>query len=156
MTGLHNGHAPARDNIPHYPTYLRDEDVTMAEVLRDDPGSTGMVTAVSGILTKQGVTLFSTEPGPGFRFADVSAGTAERLREVEVVEEAAGPAVVASYTVVFEGERPARTIFVCDLEDGRRTIAISEDTDLGQEATREEFCGRPGRIDGAGGLEVLG
>lgn len=34
MTGLHNGHTPARDNVPHYPTYLADDDVTVAEVLR--------------------------------------------------------------------------------------------------------------------------
>lgn len=34
MTGLHNGHTPARDNVPHYPTYLRDEDITLAEVLK--------------------------------------------------------------------------------------------------------------------------
>jgi len=34
MTGLHNGHAPARDNVPHYPTYLQDRDVTIAEVLK--------------------------------------------------------------------------------------------------------------------------
>ncbi len=34
MTGLHNGHTPARDNIPHYHTYLQEEDITMAEVLK--------------------------------------------------------------------------------------------------------------------------
>jgi len=34
MTGLHTGHAPARDNIPHYPTYLQAKDVTVAEVLK--------------------------------------------------------------------------------------------------------------------------
>ncbi len=34
MTGLHNGHTPARDNIPHYPTYLEDEDFTVAEMLK--------------------------------------------------------------------------------------------------------------------------
>jgi len=34
MTGLHNGHTPARDNVPHYHTYLRDKDVTIAEVLK--------------------------------------------------------------------------------------------------------------------------
>ncbi len=34
MTGRHNGHAPARDNVPHYATYLRDSDVTVAEVLQ--------------------------------------------------------------------------------------------------------------------------
>lgn len=34
MTGLHTGHAPARDNVPHYPTYLQEDDVTVAEVLQ--------------------------------------------------------------------------------------------------------------------------
>ncbi len=34
MTGLHNGHTPARDNIPHYHTYLQEKDVTVAEVLK--------------------------------------------------------------------------------------------------------------------------
>ncbi len=34
MTGLHGGHTPARDNVPHYPTYLGDDDVTIAEVLQ--------------------------------------------------------------------------------------------------------------------------
>jgi arylsulfatase A-like enzyme len=33
MTGLHNGHAVVRDNIPHYHTYLHHEDTTVAEVL---------------------------------------------------------------------------------------------------------------------------
>ena len=33
MTGLHNGHAPVRDNVPHYPSYLQDGDITIAEVL---------------------------------------------------------------------------------------------------------------------------
>lgn len=33
MTGFHNGHSPARDNIPHYSTYLEDRDLTIAEVL---------------------------------------------------------------------------------------------------------------------------
>lgn len=35
MTGLHAGHTVARDNVPHYPTYLEDEDITVAEVLGD-------------------------------------------------------------------------------------------------------------------------
>ena len=33
MTGLHNGHTPARDNIPHYHTYLKNEDITIAKIL---------------------------------------------------------------------------------------------------------------------------
>ena len=34
MTGLHNGHTAARDNVPHYRSYLEDRDVTVAEVLQ--------------------------------------------------------------------------------------------------------------------------
>lgn len=34
MTGLHGGHTPARDNIPHYHTYLQEKDITIAEVLK--------------------------------------------------------------------------------------------------------------------------
>lgn len=34
MTGLHNGHTAARDNVPHYRTYLYEEDITVAEVLK--------------------------------------------------------------------------------------------------------------------------
>ncbi len=34
MTGMHNGHSAARDNVPHYHTYLKDRDVTIAEVLK--------------------------------------------------------------------------------------------------------------------------
>jgi len=43
MTGLHNGHTPVRDNVPHYATYLQDSDVTMAEVLKQAGYRTGGV-----------------------------------------------------------------------------------------------------------------
>lgn len=43
MTGLHNGHAPARDNVPHYASYLQDSDRTLAEVLKAAGYRTGGV-----------------------------------------------------------------------------------------------------------------
>ncbi len=43
MTGLHNGHTPARDNIPHYSTYLEAEDLIIAEVLKQSGYATGGV-----------------------------------------------------------------------------------------------------------------
>ncbi|MDF1815441.1 MAG: exo-alpha-sialidase [Verrucomicrobiales bacterium] len=41
MTGMHNGHSIARDNVPHYSTYLKKEDVTVAEVLKEAGYRTG-------------------------------------------------------------------------------------------------------------------
>ena len=43
MTGLHGGHTPARDNVPHYHTYLEEEDLTLAEVMKNAGYITGGV-----------------------------------------------------------------------------------------------------------------
>jgi len=42
LTGMHNGHTRIRDNIPHG-TFLRDSDVTIAELLKQAGYRTGVV-----------------------------------------------------------------------------------------------------------------
>jgi acetyl-CoA C-acetyltransferase len=115
----------------------------MAHVLRADPGSCGMLTAVSGILTKQGVSLWSTEPAPGaFRFEDASAETAREVARVPAAAAAEGRGTISAYTVLFEGGAPAKSVLFCDLEDGTRALATSRDAALAEVALREELCGR--------------
>ncbi|HZO09131.1 MAG TPA: acetyl-CoA acetyltransferase, partial [Myxococcota bacterium] len=120
--------------------------VRMARVLRADPGSAGMLNAVSGILTKQGVSLWSTEPGPGFRCEDASAETARETESLRVVPAAEGHGTVAASTVLFEGAAAPRTALLCDLEDGTRALATSTDAALAERAQREELCGRALRL----------
>lgn len=43
MTGMHNGHTAARDNVPHYHTYLHEEDLTIAEILKQQGYTCGGV-----------------------------------------------------------------------------------------------------------------
>lgn len=119
----------------------------MARVLRADPGSLGLVTAVSGYLTKQGVSLWSTEPAEReFEHVDVSEEVARDTPTVEVVADVQGRATVASYTVVFERDGSARTVLLCDLPGDRRTIVSTHDAQVAELATEEELCGRPVRI----------
>ncbi len=121
--------------------------VRMAQVLRADPGSTGMLNAVSGVLTKQGVSLWSTEPAPqGFRFEDASEEVARELEVMPLVEDATGDATVVTYTVLFDGESPSRTVLLCDLGDGRRSLVTSADPALAATALSEELCGRKLRL----------
>jgi acetyl-CoA C-acetyltransferase len=121
--------------------------VRMARLLREAPGQIGLLTAVSGFLTKQGVTLWSgAPPARPFGFDDVSEAVARETREVALAEDACGDATCVSYTVQFAGERPARTLLVCDLPDGRRALAASEDAALAEHALQHELCGRPVRL----------
>ena len=115
----------------------------MAEVLRDAPGTVGMVNAVSGFLTKQGVSLWASRPPDApFRHADVSAETAADVHTAPVVAEAAGEGTLASYTVQYARGAPARAILLLDLDDGRRVLRADDDRDLAAALTREEWIGR--------------
>jgi acetyl-CoA C-acetyltransferase len=121
----------------------------MAHVLRADPGTTGIVNAISGVITKQGVSLWSTEPSEGhFHHDDVSDAVSRETPRVEVAPEADGAATVASYTVLHSGAAP-QAVLLCDLPDGRRTLTMSNDAELIATAEQQELCGRPVALDGA-------
>ena len=103
------------------------------------------------MLTKQGVSVGPTQPPEvPFEHADVSRDTAAATETVDVVDGYAGPARIATYTVLFQGDTASRAAAICDLPDGRRTIAASEDAALALAMTEEEFCGRSVRIASRG------
>jgi acetyl-CoA C-acetyltransferase len=128
--------------------------VRLAQRLRAEPGGAGMLNAVSGMLTKQGVSLWSSSAGPPFGSADVSAQAQRETRRVEVAENFSGAARVAGYTVLFDGDRPLRTIALCDTADGARAVAVGEDPALAQWAIANELVGREVEI-GSGGIRLL-
>ncbi len=129
--------------------------VRLAEVLRADPGSHALLTAVSGILTKQGVSLWSTTPGAReFGFEDVAGAVARATPSVDVVAQAEGEARVVSYTVTYHEERPLQGVLLCDLPDGRRTLATTADGDWMRAMETEEFCGRSVKLGAGGALSA--
>ncbi len=116
--------------------------VKMSHVLRASPGELGLVTAVSGLLTKQGVSLWSTAPGEHpFLFEDVTADVAKELKQIPCVAEYTGHAKIASATVLYEPTGP-RAAFICDTTDGRRTIASTPDATIASAVTDTEVIGR--------------
>ncbi|KAA1187955.1 acetyl-CoA acetyltransferase [Pseudohalioglobus sediminis] len=120
----------------------------MAQLLRQQPGEVGLVTTVSGMLTKQGVALWSTEPNPdGWVFDDVTAQVREASDVRELVADYEGPAEVAGYTVIHLGEQ-RRAIAVFDLPDGKRTAAYSEAAPIVDRMESEECCGQAFKLAG--------
>jgi len=99
--------------------------------VRDEPGSTGLVSTVSGLLTKPGLAVWSTEPGPRPPLvADLGAEARAATGWREVTGAAQGTATVATYTVTYAGTDPASAFVVADLPDGRRWVGTSTDAEL--------------------------
>ena len=131
---------------------LQATAAVIAEV-RADPGALGAVTTVSGLLTKPGIGVWSGRPDGRLPLVDDLARAAQsETGVVDVVESLdgyTGAATVATYTVTYEEQVPARTLALCDTADGRRCVAISEDGLLAAHAVSEELIGA--RIEVAGG-----
>ncbi|HEX8804455.1 MAG TPA: acetyl-CoA acetyltransferase [Acidimicrobiales bacterium] len=111
--------------------YVTHAIATMAGVLRDDPGSIGLVTANGGYVTKHALGLWSTTPpAGGFRWADVQ-DEVDTLPTRALCEEPDGPAEVESWTVAHDRDgAPERVIAACLLDDGRRAWAGSDHPDV--------------------------
>jgi acetyl-CoA C-acetyltransferase len=104
---------------------------TMVDVLRADPGSTGLVNAISGMITKQGMSVWSTEPRDGgFAFVDVSDATVAETAALDVDLDYAGAAVIDGATVAFDKQGPALAVVVATTPAGTRALATSADRGL--------------------------
>jgi acetyl-CoA C-acetyltransferase len=133
--------------------FVIQSTVRMAQVLRDDPGTSGLVSSLSGFNTKQAFGVYSTEPGAdGFHAEDCTPEVEAASELRPLVRDYEGPATVVGYTVVYLGEATAKGIAVCDLPDGRRTVANTEDPAVMAAMLDGEFCGREVGIGAEGAL----
>lgn len=123
--------------------------VAMVEALRAEPGAFGAVTAVSGLLTKPGLTVWSTDPpADGLLIADLAAQAEAATAEVPLDEDPSGGGTVATYTVVYEGMEPYGVRAVVDLASGDRAVAALDDADAASTATTEDLIGAPVTVHG--------
>ena len=137
-----------------YNNYVLQATCRMVDLLRQGLGRYGLVSSVSGILTKQGFGLWSTQPGPkGFVLEDVTAVVAGEVRTKEILEESRSDGVVAGYTVLYEPSQPRRGVVVADV-DGGRSVVHTEDRALVAQMESIEFCGAKIRLRDAGTFAV--
>jgi acetyl-CoA C-acetyltransferase len=107
--------------------YVLQAMVALTDRLRSDPSAIGLSTSVSGMLTKQGLGLWSaTPPTEPFRNIDVSDEVRARISTLPLADDLVGTASVIGYTVVHERGEPLRAVAIVE-RDGRRTVATGDD-----------------------------
>ncbi len=114
----------------------------MVGVLRGDPGSTGLVTAVSGMLTKPAAGVWSTaEPAAPFRHVDVTDAARASTPTQPLDPDGTGPAIIVGATVLHDRGIPSRTVAVAEFADGRRTVAVDPDPQAAAERVELDLVG---------------
>ena len=126
--------------------YVMHSIVRMAQLLRAKPGQKAMITANGGYITKHAFGTYSTErPEQPFQHADLQ-DQVDALPKREVVMEHVGEGVVEGYSVMYGPKGLDKAFVATRLPDGRRAWGTSQDADLLQSMTTEEFVGRPVKL----------
>jgi acetyl-CoA C-acetyltransferase len=122
--------------------YVMHSIARMAQLLRENPGKRGMITANGGYITKHAFGIYSSEaPAQPFQHADLQEQV-DATPKREVVIGHRGKGVVESYSVMYGPQGVTKGFVATRLDDGRRAWGISEDAGLLQSMTEEEYCGR--------------
>lgn len=132
--------------------YVMHSIAAMAGVLRDDPGSLGLVSANGGFITKHAFGVYGTEPpSQPFRHAEPQAEI-DALPSRELCEEPDGAAAIEAWTVMHDRDGAPETGIVAGLlDDGRRAWGVTTEPGLVKAMVTEDLArGRAAlRPDGA-------
>ena len=132
--------------------FVLQATAAMARRLREQPGL-GLVTTVSGLLTKPGLAVWSSHPSDRPPLvADLRDEATEATETIEAVSDYAGDATIAACTVTYDGQSPKELIAVVDTADGTRAIARTSDIGLATRATTVGLVG--GRVTVSAGRFV--
>jgi acetyl-CoA C-acetyltransferase len=125
---------------------------SVAQAVREAPGSVGMSTGIGWYATKHAVGLYSTEPPEGgFRSENVQPSV-DALAKLSADMDATGPAEVETFTVVYGRDGSAdRGIVACRTGPSSRTFANVTDPGqldalMGSEQPRWSGTLRPGGV----------
>jgi acetyl-CoA C-acetyltransferase len=122
--------------------YVLQATCRLAARLRQGGGANGVVSSVSGILTKQGFGAWGMQPAStAFQSVDVTGIVRQGTSVRHVLLEHTGAARIAGYTVSYDTEG-MRALILADTETGARLLASSTDPALCAAMQRDEFCGR--------------
>lgn len=119
--------------------------VKMISILRDDPGSVGLVQGNGGHAAKHAFGTYSTEP-PAMPHRIEDLGSFDTAVAVASPDRT-GSAVIDGVTVEYGRTGPERVIAITRFGDGARAWAVGHDPDMMQSATEEEWVGRTVRVD---------
>jgi acetyl-CoA C-acetyltransferase len=99
---------------------------TMVERLRADRGSSGLVFAHGGYMSKFGATVLSTNPAP---WPEVATCQPEADPHIAVDWHPTGNGRILTHTVLYANGHPVRAVIIGELTNGARFIANEADAE---------------------------
>jgi len=121
--------------------YMSHSIAAVVEALRAEPG-VGMVSGVGMHMTKHAYGVYANEPGPLELVPELALQQQLDALPRRQITRGDGPATITTWTMTYDRDgSPTELLAVCELPDGTRTYAATDDDATMTTATTEEFVG---------------
>jgi acetyl-CoA C-acetyltransferase len=122
--------------------YMIHSTVKMVSEIRNNHSNIGLVTGVSGMMTKQAFALWAKEPLIQFISKDVTEEAALIEHPVEMSTQTNGMAIVLGYTIFKDANKDMKVVIYGEDSQNKRKVLISKDKKIIKSMGEEEWVGK--------------
>ena len=122
--------------------YMIHATAQVLEKIRKDPAEIGLITGVSGLMTKQALAIWGKDPVVEFRSKDVTNEAAKIEKPVPMSSKKDGEGNVLGCTTLFEKNEGIKAVIYVEDSNLHRKVITSVDKDVIYNLGEEEWVGK--------------
>jgi len=122
--------------------YVLSSTTQLIEILRKNKNKIGLITGVSGLMTKQSYALWSSEYIDNFSLADVSDKAKEVDKPMDLTNDNSGTATIVGYTILLEKDNNKKAVIYAELDNKKRIILNSRNLEVINDMENTEWIGK--------------
>ena len=127
--------------------YVLTSSVKMIEEIRSDSKKIGLITGVSGMMTKQSYALWAKNPLNKFKYQDVTEQTMKIDCPRKLSKQIDGKAMVIGYTIINKENQKKAIIFSEDSNKNRKILITREEKYI-KDMEKKEWVGKEIKFNG--------
>ena len=121
--------------------YMLHATAQMLIKIRENTKEVGLVTGVSGMMTKQSLAIWGKEPLMDFKSMDVTKQAEKFEIPVPMSDQIKGEALVIGCTTLYDKNKSLSAVFYAEDSKGHRLVLISNDKEIIRQVEKEECIG---------------
>ena len=122
--------------------YVLSSTTQMIEKLRKESNKIGLITGVSGLMTKQSYALWSDKYFGNFSFTDVTSKAKEFDKPLSLSNKNSGTATIVGYTILLDKNKNKKAVIYAELNDKKRLILNSKNLEAIESMENMEWIGK--------------
>ena len=123
-------------------SYVLNSTVQIIRKIRSNQSDVGIITGVSGMMTKQSFALWSTRKDIPFKFMDVTKKAQNHDKPIEISDKEDGNGKIIGYTVIMNNNSEKKAVMYIENDKKKRNIVTSYNKEVIYSMENSEWVGK--------------